>query len=249
MHQTLALFRFALCLPLCFAAFACDGSSSNGSTPNEMSQSQVSANSPNEGSAKVDIVINHSPRVTSMQSSAGPVESGAIVSLQVAANDPDGDALTYAWTSSCPGAFDRTDGAQVTFTTGDLGTAVACSFAVSVNDGHGGTGKGNLVLTAVVPKINVAPQMGIVYQSTGDAVAGEVVILHAMATDPEGEALTWTWKAASDDGAFSNQVDEVGASDVHWTAPATPGSHEITATATDPEGASASFVFTVKVAG
>jgi hypothetical protein len=115
-----------------------------------------------------------------------------------------------------------------------------------VNDGRGGTTTGTLVLSAAVPVINVAPTMGIVYQSTDAADVSQVVLLHASATDPEGQPLTWTWK--SSDGVLSDQVDQAGISDVNWTAPATPGVRcTITATAADPVGAILSWVFTVQV--
>ncbi len=247
MLQAFASPRFAVGLSLLVAALGCDGTSTSAPSPTGMSRSQVAASSLNQGSADVEVVINHAPQVTSVQSSAGSVASGASVVLEVVASDADGDALSFVWKSTCPGAFDRTDLAQVTFTAGALAAATSCSFVVDVFDGHGGAATGTIVLSAVPPKIDVAPQMGIVYQSTADAAGGEVVILHATATDPEGEALTWTWK--SDDGAFSNQTDDASGSDVHWTAPATPGAiSKITATAMDPEGASAAFVFTVKVA-
>ena len=125
---------------------------------------------------------------------------------------------------------------------------VLLPFQVDVSDGHGGSATGTLVLSAMVPIINVAPAMGIVYQSTASADVAEVVLLHASATDPEGQPLTWDWKAS--DGVLSDQVDRAGSSDLNWTAPATPGIQcTITATATDPGGASASFVFTVQVQG
>ncbi len=183
-----------------------------------------------------------------MTSSTGNVASDSPLTLQVTASDPDHDPLVFAWTSTCPGSFDRADLDQVTFIVGTLATGADCSFQVVVSDGHGGTAKGTLVLSAAVPVINIAPTMGIVYQSTDAADGGEVVLLHASATDPEGQPLTWTWKAS--DGAFSDQVDQVGFSDVRWTAPAIPGvGCTITATATDPGGASASFVFKVQVQG
>ncbi len=247
MQQGFASTRFALCFPVLVAALGCDGSSTSPPSPAEMSRSQVAANTPNHGSADVEVVVNHAPQVASVQASAGRVASDASLILQVVASDADGDALTYVWKSTCPGTFDRTDLAQVTFAAGGLAVATSCSFVVDVLDGHGGASAGTIVLSAVPPKIDIAPQMGIVYQSTADAGGGEVVILHATATDPEGEALLWTWK--SDDGAFFDQTDDAGGSDVHWTAPATPGATlEITATATDPKGASAFWVFTVKVA-
>jgi len=136
----------------------------------------------------------------------------------------------------------------VTFTAGSLPAGVACAFAVEVSDGHGGVGKGTVSLSSALPKIDIAPRMGVVYQSADVAPPGQVVLLRATATDPEGEAITWTWTASN--GTLSNQLDQAGASDVRWQAPASPGeTYTITATATDPEGASASFKFTVKVSG
>jgi hypothetical protein len=106
------------------------------------------------------------------------------------ANDPDGDPLTYTWTSNCPGAFDSQHSAQVTFTAGTLSAGVTCAFAVEVSDGHGGVGKGTVSLSSALPEIDVAPSMGVVYQSTDVAAPGQVVLLHATATDREGEAIT-----------------------------------------------------------
>ncbi len=239
-----ALRRGVLCLPFFMAAFACDGTEAT--PPTDSTHSQVLANTPNQGGAGVQVVANRAPQVLSMQSSQGRATPGAPVTLQVVAGDPDGDALAFVWKSSCPGDFDRTDLALVVFTAGDPGSAISCVFDVDVSDGHGGHAQGTLVLTAVAARLNVAPQMGIAYQSTDEADPGDVVILHASATDPEGEALSWTWKAAQ--GAFSHQVDEAGSSDVRWTVPNAPGATDkIVAVATDPEGAQASFVFTVSV--
>jgi hypothetical protein len=217
-----------------------------GPTEPALNAAPLSKPGPDQGTAEVGIIVNAPPRVDGMTSSPGHVASEAPVNLQVTASDPDHDPLVFAWTSTCPGTFDRTDRDQVTFITGTLATGADCSFQVIVSDGHGGTAKGTLVLSSAVPVINIAPTMGIVYQSTDAADAGEVVLLHASATDPEDQPLTWTWRAS--DGAFSDQVDQVGSSDVRWTAPAILGvSCTITATATDPGGANASFVFTVQV--
>lgn len=201
---------------------------------------------PAQGNATVVMVVNAPPQVDAMVSSAGHVASNSPVTLQATASDPDQDPLSFAWTSTCPGAFDRADRDQVTFITGTLATGADCAFQVSVSDGRGGNATGTLVLSSAVPVINVVPAMGIVYQSTDAADVAEVVLLHASASDPEGQPLTWTWKAS--DGALSDQEDQAGSSDVRWTAPASPGVLcTITAIATDPEGASASWVFTVRV--
>ncbi|MGB8297565.1 MAG: hypothetical protein WCG85_19250 [Polyangia bacterium] len=250
MPQSFAFRTTALLAPLFAATFGCEGQPSTESptSPALSGQPLAAAAVPNEGNAQVEIVVNASPRVDAMTSSTGNVASDSPLTLQVTASDPDHDPLSFAWTSTCPGTFDRADLAQVTFITGTLAGGADCTFQVLVNDGRGGTAQGRLILSSAVPVINIAPAMGIVYQSTDAAKVGEVVLLHTTATDPEGEAITWTWTTS--EGTLSNQVDEAGASDVHWQAPAMPGETcTITATATDPEGASASVNFTVSVSG
>ena len=250
MPQSFAFRATALLAPLLAATLGCEGQPSTESpTSPALSADPLSAsNVPDQGKATVEIVVNAPPRVDSMTSSTGNVASNSPLTLHVTASDPDHDPLAFTWTSTCPGTFDRADRNQVTFIAGTLATGADCTFQVSVNDGRGGTTTGTLVLSAAVPVINVAPAIGVVYQSTDAANVSEVVLLHASATDPEGQPLTWTWNAS--DGVLSDQVDQAGISDVNWTAPANLGVRcTITATATDPGGASSSWVFTVQVGG
>ena len=255
MCQLSALQRSALLAPLFVLSLACNGQPES-QTPEgplgpAVSRKAVSAAptaEENEGHAKVEVVFNAAPRVESMVSSSGRVSSGAPVTLLVTASDADHDALAFAWTSSCPGIFDRSDKKQVTFVCGTLSAGLDCTFEVVVSDGHGGAGKGSLILSSAMPVINVAPTMGIVYQTTNVPDPGEVVLLHASGSDPEGQPLAWTWKAS--DGTLADQKDEPGSSDVRWTAPSTAGVPcTITATSIDPEGASASYVFKAVVTG
>jgi hypothetical protein len=247
MPQSFAFRATALLARFLVVTVGCEGQRSTESpTAPTLSAEPLSADGPEQGKAKVEIVVNAAPRVDAMTSSTGHVASNCPVTLQVTASDPDHDPLSFAWTSTCPGAFDRADRDQVTFVVGTLAGDKECAFQVIASDGHGGTAKGTLVLSTAVPVINVAPTMGVVYQTTDAADVAEVVLLHASATDPEGQALTWTWKASA--GAFSDENDQAGFSEVNWTAPASSGVRcTITATATDPGGASASYVFAVQI--
>jgi hypothetical protein len=255
MYQLSLVRRRVLLVPLFVASFACDAQSESPTSESPATSaltrravSDPSSASRAHGRAQVEVVFNAAPRVDSLVSSSGRVSSGAPVTLQVTASDPDGDVLGFSWTSSCPGTFDHLDKDQVTFVCGRLATGMNCTFEVAVSDGHGGAGKGRLILSSAMPVINVAPALGIVYQTANAADPGEVVLLHASATDPEGAPLVWTWKAS--DGALLEQKDQTGSSDIHWTAPSKPGADcTITATATDLAGASTSYVFKVRVVG
>jgi hypothetical protein len=249
MDHALVSRQSVLCNLLLIAALGCDSTGASAPAPTELGRAQVSSDDPNQATATVDLVLNAAPRVTSISGSVGRVGSYVPVLLQAIALDPDGDGLSFVWKSNCPGTFDRSDLAQVSFTAGTLPTGVeACSFEVDVNDGRGGEAKGTLSISALMPKINVAPSIGMVAQSTDLANAGEVVYLHVTGSDPEGEPIQWTWSAS--DGTLSDQTDQVETSDVHWKAPARPGVRcTITATATDPEGESTSFEFEVQMSG
>ncbi|HEX7505455.1 MAG TPA: hypothetical protein VF550_01705 [Polyangia bacterium] len=255
MSQSLVFRPSLLLTPLLVASLACDGQpegpapdSPLGPALTRKAVTSPSTAAQNEGRARVEVVINSAPRVDAMASSSGRVSSRAPVTVTVTASDADQDPLAFAWTSSCPGTFNGLDKAQVTFVCGTLSAGTDCTFQVVVSDSHGGVGKGNLVLSSAIPVLNVAPAMGVVYQTTNAPDPAEVVLLHASAVDPEGQPLSWTWQAS--DGALSDQKDQTGSSDVHWTAPKVAGTQcTITATTTDPGGASAFYVFRAQVVG
>lgn len=235
----------SICVYLGMAGLACDDSSPD-SAPGGVNRSQGSGRASGGGDVNVEVIINQQPQVESMESSQGRVETDVQVTLRVRAEDPDGDPLTYLWTSTCPGSFAPADAKHTTFTPGPLGGLQACSIEVDVSDYHGGLGKGILVLTATQPKINVAPKMGVTSQSATVVAPGDVVVLYATATDPEGTALTWKWN--TDHGSLSEQTDTAQSSTIRWTAPTAPGETvKVAATASDADGARASVVFVVSV--
>lgn len=70
---------------------------------------------------------------------------------------------------------------------------------------------------------------------------GKVATVSADATDPDGDALTYQWSAAS--GALSNTT----ARQTPWTAPMQPGSVPLTVVVTDSKGATATDAVTIQV--
>jgi hypothetical protein len=102
-------------------------------------------------SADVTITFNHAPQVTNVLSDVGRLDAGDRAQLQVIAHDPDGDKLTYAWTTECKGNFDRPASPTPVFTLDVLPTAGSCSLVVTVTDDHGGENQGILTLSAAPP--------------------------------------------------------------------------------------------------
>jgi hypothetical protein len=95
-----------------------------------------------EGRAEITAAINTFPVVSDVFVQPAPITVGEPVSLGVTASDADGDALIYAWTSSCEGSFDATDIDLPTFTLSALPESGGCTFKVVVDDSRGGSNYG-----------------------------------------------------------------------------------------------------------
>lgn len=220
----------------------CDGSAGEAPTQTGVSYAQPSKPSP-EAATSVQVVVNRSPRVVSIDSSTGLLTSGGSVQVTARVTDPDGDAVTVRWRSSCPGDFDRDDTLSATFVAGLLPAEVeACGFEILVDDGHGGQTAGLLTLSTVAPTIVVAPIISTTSQSADDAAAGQGVFLEAIAP---GGPWMWSWNASA--GLLSAQTDTGDASAVLWEAPPEAGTCTITVTAAQRDGARTPHAFTVHV--
>ena len=112
--------------------------------------------------------------------------------VAAAASDPDGDALTYAWSGCATGSA-----STAVCTIKDPGVVVA---TVAVSDGHGHTvsasasGEGE-------PEPNRPPSVAVVFPagtacapSPGSPCAIEVL---AQVTDPDGDALRYSWSGCA----------------------------------------------------
>ena len=130
---------------------------------------------------------------------AGPdqtVTEGAVVTLTgLASTDPEGQSLTYSWvqTSGPAVTLSNANAAQPTFTAPEGLTNTTVEFALTVSDGTNISS-----VDTVSVKINAdndAPTI----DAGADQIAnpGAKVQLHATARDPEGQALTYSWRQLS----------------------------------------------------
>ena len=196
---------------------------------------------------------NASPAISSLVVSTtklGPSESAT---LAVTAADPDGDALTYAWTAT-GGTFSGANTATPSWTA--PATAGSHTLTVTVSDGNGASvglsvaadvqshhARGSASLST---SFNTWPVVAQVSASPGHVAAGGSVSLSASASDAEGHTLSYAWSQGSCAGNFSSAT----AQSPTWTAPATApsaGSCPLQVTVSDGNGGSSTGTVTVKV--
>lgn len=175
--------------------------------------------------------LNHAPVISSQTIAPLPLIVGGAAQLKVVATDADQDPLTYAWTTTCEGTFDALTSANPTFTLTTLPAGYYCSFDVVVKDGRGGQ-----TVATVLGIADQLPVVGTPTLSTAQILVGEPTSLSVTATDPDGDALSYSW-SRSCDGTF----DDKTAQNPTFTLSATPsnGSCSFTVTVTDVRGGQA----------
>ncbi|MDE0463456.1 MAG: fibronectin type III domain-containing protein [Caldilineaceae bacterium] len=134
--------------------------------------------------------VNRPP--TASAGAAQTVEEGTAVTLNgSASSDPDGDKLTYAWLqlSGTTVSLSSATAASPTFMAPQLLQNEALVFQLIVNDGAASSAPATVTVT--VEADNDAPILGVSAAPT--VAAGETVTLSGLATDPEGQTVTWLW--------------------------------------------------------
>jgi len=168
-------------------------------------------------------VTNGLPVISSLAlATEGEINPGATAQIECDALDPDGDELSYTWSAN--GGDISASGATISWTAPDeLGTYTV---TVEVSDGDDIV-TGQLAITVLAP--NNPPVIESLSTDCPRVKPAGTGTITCVASDPDGDELTYTWSAER--GAISGS----GAT-VTWTAPSEFGNYLITVTVSDGRG-------------
>ncbi len=192
---------------------------------------------------------NSAPVITSLVGSATTVPPGDQISLSVAATDPTGGTLTYAWSAN-GGTFSTPNAATTNWTapatTGNYG------IILTVTDSKNATvmattqiAVSNSTQAVVAVSINTWPVVTNVVGSLNYVVAGQPTELTVQANDADNDRITYAWTSTCTDGVFSSSTSATPSFTIPSTS--TDTSCTFSVTASDGRGGSDTGTLTLPV--
>jgi hypothetical protein len=216
---------------------------SDGHGANVHANAVLTVTASSRGGAAINATPDLSPTIQSMTCIPTPLVAGQAVTLNVDAVDPDGQTLTYAWSSDCTGTFDNTSVQNPAFVLSADPSAGTCRFSVEVTDSLGAKSVGILNQATRAAAVDQAPVIAVASQSQNGLDPGQSAILDVQASDPDGQAITFAWTAS--DGSVDPLSSNAQSASVRFTAPAVlpSGPMHVIVVVTDTGGLSTSLVF------
>jgi hypothetical protein len=167
----------------------------------------------------INVLPNEPPIIEELSASVSLVRFGDSVAIECVASDPDGDEISYQWSTN--GGTISGDGPSVTWTAPDA--TGSYTVRVAAGDGHGGEVTSSLVINV---RLNEPPVIQELSVETNPIGLGDSVAIECVASDPDGDEISYQWSANG--GTISG--DGPG---VTWTTPDTAGSYTVTVRVSD----------------
>lgn len=179
--------------------------------------------------------FTYGPRIKALEPAFYTIEKGSNTTVFCTAEDKDSDVLTYTWFSD--NGIITGDGEDVQLTAPQ--NVGQTEVKVLVTDTEGNVDSLSIIIE-VVDVINRAPIIHSLTANSNVVASSGTISLICDASDPNGDAITYSWSAAQ--GIISGQGAQL-----QWTAPQSEGVYEIKVTVADPQGLSAEKTITILV--
>jgi hypothetical protein len=174
-------------------------------------------------------LFNRPPVISSLAIlTEGEINPGSLVSIKCIATDPDEDNLSYSWTADA-GSF-TDSGADVNWIAPD--ESGNYTIRAEVSDGHD-TATDQIVVWVAIP--NSPPVIQTMTAEYHRLKRASNTSITCVATDPDGDELTYTWSAVDENGNPAGNFTGEGET-VTWVAPNAYGTYTITVTVSDGRG-------------
>ncbi len=165
------------------------------------------------------ILAEHPPAIVGLQASPEMIVPSGTSLIVCTASDRDGDVLTYNW-SAAEGSISGT-GAAVNWTAPELPGSY--NVTVTVTDGRG---EEVTKQVAIEVRANQAPTISSLAANADWTTPSGTIQLTCVASDPDGDELTYEWTATAGDISGTGTV-------VNWTAPEEAGVYSVTVVVKD----------------
>jgi len=168
---------------------------------------------------------NTPPRIQSLAPKPATLEFGDTAVVYAKAYDPDTQDLSYQWYSES--GVITGEGMMIKWIAPESGGEYDITLVVSDNENSSDTAN---VTILVVAEINVAPQIIELSGEKRFVMPGNSVLLTCLATDPNGDPLSYTWTTNG------GMIDGVG-NQISWISPSIEGIYSINVKVEDDHGA------------
>jgi outer membrane protein OmpA-like peptidoglycan-associated protein len=178
---------------------------------------------------------NRSP-VATCSAEKSTAYAGDVVAVRAQTSDPDNDRLTYSWTTT--GGTVEGSGPEVRWSSSGT-TPGTYAVKVRVDDSRGGTADCSVDIR-VEPRPNRAPSLTC-SADRSSVLVGERVRITGQGNDPDGDRLTYSWRADA------GQIVGSGSSVQFDTSGLAPGRYTITGRVDDGKGGAGDCTVSVGV--